>query len=1264
MLNRYVAKHLETLLDQLGNELFGADGVRSEALTPQHIIVPNMDMARWMQVKLAQKYGFAGNLVFELPAGYFRRLSQQMSVENVALLDKKQLQWMIFTVLGEGDGKDTYLSWAPLYVWISRVSAVRSGQDFGGNEQGLERNYTDSTSSGKEIGKTGQDLGSGKGNSVKSNFPPTSSSKESPASARTSARWELSAQIADIFDQYLLFRPDWLEAWENGTGSFEEHPWQASLWKAICERWPNMPNRARLMLSFNKDFGFGMGSGSGSGSGLGSGLGSGSASIASSGVGTGAAASAGSGVESVAGSVADSSSNADTSMAQKWHLPSKLFVFGLSSVAPPMLEAVVRSSKVIEVSWYQLSNVGTGDISPDDLFASLQTAQRTFEELFQEIFREEKVEIRTKLLTEKGKVAESDESRSETLGKGSYDAKSNPKTTLSAIQGRLRNRNETYDLPIDDSFQVHKCHSARREVEVLRDRLLTLFETREIRPGDVAIVCPDPALYVPFIEEVFGQADGDRDAPRIPYRISGRFQSDNVLGTEVFLKALQLANSRFKMPEILDWLEFAPVLGDVAESMGLRETLHRWVMDQRIRWGSDAQQINEFGFSMSGRHTWQHGLDRLMLAWLTSENEDVVFEGYLSGSAVATQDAGVLLGRLATLLSALSDLRETAQKTMNLRDWQQQLDALCMVLFGENVAYRRSIDAALTELIRIEELGVESENVPFAVISSHLKTVLGKSGLGRSWNPGVVVCTGMVALHQIPYKVVAMIGLNDGSLPGRTPVAGFDLIPLHPRKGDRLRRESDRQMFLDYVLHTSDVLYISYVGMRQTDNKPMAPSVMITMLLDFMRRSWPARRDLIDGIVKQHALQPFSKIYYADVGADVRAGGGADVGPHKGAHTRSYSVRNAQLASKLGEIPVIRKPLLAEGERLSELRGDFDSNEEVIAITVEELVRFYRNPTQFLLQKMGISLVEGDLPDADSEPFKLDGLETWKLRDAFVKDWFDGKFLGDVEASASPGISVNERSWYDGSLPDEPVATRLLGELEDQVSRYQMKIDSYVSEDDFFRQVRVDRQVTSISATEYQVTGTFKHILNSKLILVEAGKEKAANLLRNWIKHVVINLRYPRQTVVIFNDKVRVFRELSLDEALVRAQNLLYFRELGMQQFLPFFSETAQHYVNKMTGTARTAAMSPSEAYSDTLDISLSEDENNYSAVAKEIEDVWVKYAYADKWPLPELHQIRKLCGLDTCDKPISEIEKSCDLFSLSAVKLMGCMQFDTEDSI
>jgi exonuclease V gamma subunit len=1051
-------------------------------------------------------------------------------------------------------------------------------------------------------------------------------------------------------------------------------------------------------------------------------LGSGLGSIASAGVGTGAATSAGSGVESVAGSVADSSSNADTSLAQKWHLPSKLFVFGLSSVAPPMLEAVLRSSKVMDVSWYQLSNVGTGDISPDDLFASLQTAQKTFEELFQEIAREAKVEVRTRTLSENGQMIGSDDIRvkggdknperssdlirekssedgrfgdlftaANAVGdvgsvsggeasksgissspKSAYAAQSGRNTTLAAIQGRLRNRNETHDLPLDDSFQVHKCHSARREVEVLRDRLLTLFETREIRPGDVAIVCPDPALYVPFIEEVFGQADGERDAPRIPYRISGRFQSDNVLGVEVFLKALQLANSRFKMPEILDWLEFAPVLGDVAETKGLRETLHRWVMDQRIRWGSDTQQINDFGFSMSGRHTWQHGLDRLMLAWLTSENEDVVFDGYLSGSAVATQDAGVLLGRLATLLAALSDLRETAHETMNLSDWKQHLDALCTVLFGENVDYRRSIDAALTELIRIEELGVESDNVPFAVISSHLKTVLSKSGLGRSWNPGVVVCTGMVALHQIPYKVVAMIGLNDGTLPGRTPVAGFDLIPLHPRKGDRLRRESDRQMFLDYVLHTSDVLYISYVGMRQTDNKPMAPSVMITMLLDFMRRSWPTRRDLVDEIVKQHALQPFSKMYYADEradmgaggGADVGAGGGADVGPHKGAHTRSYSARNAQLASKLGEIPVIRKPLLAEGERLSELRGDFDINEEVIAITVEELVRFYRNPTQFLLQKMGVSLVEGDLPDADSEPFKLDGLETWKLRDAFVKDWFDGKFLGDVEASASPGISVKERSWFDGSLPDEPVATRLLGDFEDQVSRYQTKIDSYVSEDDFFRQVRVDRQVTSISATEYQVTGTFKHILNSKLILVEAGKEKAANLLRNWIKHVVINLRYPRQTIVLFNDKVRVFRELSLDEALVRAQNLLYFRELGMQQFLPFFSETAFHYVDKMTGKKGKEGMSPPDAYSDTLDKSLSEDEMYSSPVAREIEDVWVQYAYADKWPLPELHQIGKLCGLDTCDKPISDNEKGCDIFSLSAVKLMGCMKLDTEDSI
>jgi exodeoxyribonuclease V gamma subunit len=42
-------------------------------------------------------------------------------------------------------------------------------------------------------------------------------------------RFQLSLRIGDLFDQYLLFRPDMIKAWENGAGE----GWQPLLWRMI-----------------------------------------------------------------------------------------------------------------------------------------------------------------------------------------------------------------------------------------------------------------------------------------------------------------------------------------------------------------------------------------------------------------------------------------------------------------------------------------------------------------------------------------------------------------------------------------------------------------------------------------------------------------------------------------------------------------------------------------------------------------------------------------------------------------------------------------------------------------------------------------------------------------------------------------------------------------------------------------------------------------------------------------------------------------------
>ena len=59
----------------------------------------------------------------------------------------------------------------------------------------------------------------------------------------------------------------------------------------------------------------------------------------------------------------------------------------------------------------------------------------------------------------------------------------------------------------DRSLQFHSCHSPMREMEVLHDQLLALFQEQpDLKPHEIVVMAPDISVYAPFIEAVFATA--------------------------------------------------------------------------------------------------------------------------------------------------------------------------------------------------------------------------------------------------------------------------------------------------------------------------------------------------------------------------------------------------------------------------------------------------------------------------------------------------------------------------------------------------------------------------------------------------------------------------------------------------------------------------------------------------------------------------------------------------------------------------------------
>ena len=221
---------------------------------------------------------------------------------------------------------------------------------------------------------------------------------------------------------------------------------------------------------------------------------------------------------------------------------------------------------------------------------------------------------------------------------------------------RGRGANEKKRIsPDETSIQIHSCHSPMREVEVLQDRLLALFESDpDLLPKDILVMTPDIETYAPYIQAVFSLPPGD---PRwIPFSIADQGVRKESQLVDSFLSLLDLQGSRMGASQVLAILESPAVQGRFSLAEADLELIQRWVVDTRIRWGIDGKGRKELGLPEFPENTWRAGLDRMLLGYALPGQDEKMFKGILPYDLIEGSDAPILgkfLGFMDRLFNAV-----------------------------------------------------------------------------------------------------------------------------------------------------------------------------------------------------------------------------------------------------------------------------------------------------------------------------------------------------------------------------------------------------------------------------------------------------------------------------------------------------------------------------------------------------------------------------------------------------------------------------------
>ncbi|WP_185268695.1 exodeoxyribonuclease V subunit gamma [Halopseudomonas xiamenensis] len=940
-------------------------------------------------------------------------------------------------------------------------------------------------------------------------------------------RYQLAERLADLFDQYQVYRADWLNDWAAGhdrialarQGHRQLEPqecWQPALWRAVladvgAERLSD--SRAGIHPRFVEHL-------------------------------------------LVAGQ-------------RPAGLPRRVVVFGISSLPAQTLEALAVIGRFSQVLLAVLNpcQYHWGDIVADqDLLRHQYRRQQRRPGVPLQLDDALLHQHAHPLLAAWGKQGRdyinlldqhdergSYESRFAAINGGRVDLFEAPagQTLLQQLQQdilELRPLAESRDQwppvrPAEDaSLRFQVAHSAQREVEILHDQLLAAFDRDpSLKPRDIIVMVPDVNNYAAHVQAVFGQYPTD-DPRHIPFTLADQGQR----GQEPLLIALEhllrLPDSRLPVSEVLDLLDVPALRGRFGLGEADLPTLQRWIEGAGIRWGLDQQRREAQGLPAGlDNNSWRFGMRRMLLGYACGAAP--AWQGIEPYDEIGGLDAA-LIGPLSQLLERLGEHERVLGQPAPPVQWGERLRQLLEDFFLAEGERDQLLLAQLQEglehwLELCDSVGLV-EPLPLTVVAEAWLASVGQSSLSQRFLAGAVnICT-LMPMRAIPFRHICLLGMNDGDYPRAQPPLDFDLMGNDYRPGDRSRREDDRYLLLEALLSARDGLSISWVGRSIRDNSERPPSVLVGQLRDHLAAGWQLEggADLLAALTTEHPLQPFSRRY--------------------------FDGRSA-LFSYAGEWRALH-----EGGGVRQADRPLDALPAPAPIEADSLQHFLRSPVEhFFATRLKVHLREQDSITEDDEPFALDGLDRHQL-----SQWLLQQAVAEPQADWDERLQqAAARLSARGELPlagfGELVREQLLSPLQDQLARYREQLllwDQPQAQPLALTVATPDLALRSwlgaVRGSSSQA-GAARVVLITGRLLDNKGKElRWRKLLADWCLHVLAAASgHGLQTQLIGEDASVLIRPLDAAPARALAEAWLEARQQGLQRPLPVALETAFAYL-------------------------------------------------------------------------------------------------------
>ena len=522
----------------------------------------------------------------------------------------------------------------------------------------------------------------------------------------------------------------------------------------------------------------------------------------------------------------------------KVNYPKNLYIYGLSSLAPLQIDLIQAFSKIINIKIFLISPC-------NDLWQRCEERRLQFNNTWNtppdrkwllesprlEAFLGRMGAEFQQLLEGSGEyqLGERNEEDIFSLTADIAANKGNTPTLLEQLQQELLSTKSESTLTRDESdnsLLFLKSPGKYRQVELIRDHILQLLsKDKTLQPRDILIMTPQVDSYSPIFASVFNNID--KNTTQLPWVITDRSQEEKIGLIHFVLKLLEISANRLTA-SIFEILLTNPAL-QKQQNLSTEEAnnIIRNLQSAGFTWGLDSSE--RFG---EEAHSLCWCLERLLLG-LVLPDDQVNETGSICPFSENISNTEFI--KSWGLVSKLCNYIDEVKRKRSCREWVNLLTSIVKDFFGDAGDWAWEAQQLLTIVnkwgaatktcdIEIDCLVVKD------IITKALSSINGKFG----HRTGKITISALEPMRTIPHQIIIIMGLESKTFPRIDNRKGFNLLETNRELGDPNQYDKDRYSLLEALISSRKNLLFAWNSKDEKTGEDLEPPSPIQQWLNYL----------------------------------------------------------------------------------------------------------------------------------------------------------------------------------------------------------------------------------------------------------------------------------------------------------------------------------------------------------------------------------------------------------------------------------------------